>query len=141
MNRKTGANLGADLVQLRAMAVLDLPNLAEIYLGLNKDLADTHHGDHDAFACGPTSPGGMSPVYRHWAELRDTAQRIFGQTKNNLEETGWTVDYVVEKYEETDHEAAKKFRDIWPDGASPPAYLDKSGDNTITAPLPAVDMP
>ena len=61
-----------------------LPTIARVYARDSRDLDNTRAVETRAFS----RFGVLSPVYDHWARLRDAVQRLLGDTAVALERAG-----------------------------------------------------
>ncbi|MGH3748706.1 MAG: hypothetical protein ACRDT8_15065 [Micromonosporaceae bacterium] len=120
----TGRTLAGDLVKLLGVAREDVPALAEAYLSMNDQVADTAVGDKSAFIRqGHDVRGGNADtpgiVYPAWRALRDEFQRILGESATNLMDIGDALELAVKLYSETDQEAADKLKRLIADDPLP----------------------
>jgi hypothetical protein len=133
----SGAALAADLSQLWAAGKVDLPQIADVYTRLNRDLAGTADGDADAFGVGyaPKGSGGSAgELYQKWSALRDMLQDALGQSALGAEAAGAALVAIADTYAANDTEAATELRATWRNGPPPDAVHTEDGPLPTTLP-------
>jgi hypothetical protein len=107
---KHGTELGVNLGELKACALLFLPAAASIYVDAANAVNESH-GDRWRFLDGTgrdfMQPGAGGIVYPAWNQLRNELQRILAQSATNLYATADALIRIADLYANTDEESAQ----------------------------------
>lgn len=121
----SGAELGADLVDLKIISMVDLPALEYTYTVLNNAIV-TSADDPGAFQV--SSGTGMSQTYGPWTSVRDELLNVFSTTASNVRVAGMTLNHIITMYAESDAEAARALNGAWENG--PPTNKLESAEKS-----------
>lgn len=133
MTEKSGAALGADLMQI-LLAAGHAGDMADVYLEANTTISGTGDGTDGAFSSHQTRTGGTgSPVESAWIGLRDQFQGILGRTCINLQDTETALRQCVATYAGTDGQTRTKLDDLMDE------YNDNPDKDLGKITMPTVD--